>query len=37
MPGISGGYVGIGVDEFGNFANPTEGRYLADPAYDPTR
>ena len=27
-PGISGGYVGIGVDEYGNFANPTEGRYL---------
>ncbi|MFA5516571.1 MAG: hypothetical protein WDA20_09820 [Desulfuromonadales bacterium] len=28
VPGISGGYIGIGVDEFGNFANPTEGRYL---------
>lgn len=28
VPGISGGYVGIGVDEFGNFSNPTEGRYL---------
>ena len=28
VPGVSGGYVGIGVDEFGNFANPTEGRYL---------
>ena len=28
VPGVSGGYVGIGVDEFGNFASPTEGRYL---------
>lgn len=27
VPGISGGYVGIGVDEFGNFASGTEGRY----------
>lgn len=25
-PGLSGGYIGIGVDEFGNFSNPTEGR-----------
>ncbi len=28
VPGISGGYMGIGVDEYGNFCNPTEGRYL---------
>lgn len=28
ISGISGGYVGIGLDEFGNFSNPTEGRYL---------
>ena len=28
VPGVSGGYVGIGIDEFGNFSNPTEGRYL---------
>jgi uncharacterized repeat protein (TIGR01451 family) len=27
VPGISGGYVGVGVDEYGNFANPSEGRY----------
>lgn len=27
VPGASGGYVGIGVDEFGNFAAGTEGRY----------
>lgn len=26
VPGISGGYMGIGVDEYGNFASPTEGR-----------
>ncbi len=25
-PGIAGGYVGVGFDEFGNFSNPTEGR-----------
>ncbi|HEY9639581.1 MAG TPA: bluetail domain-containing putative surface protein [Coleofasciculaceae cyanobacterium] len=24
--GVPGGYLGIGFDEFGNFANPTEGR-----------
>jgi uncharacterized repeat protein (TIGR01451 family) len=27
VPGVSGGYVGIGVDEFGNFASGSEGRY----------
>jgi uncharacterized repeat protein (TIGR01451 family) len=25
-PGIVGGYIGVGFDEFGNFSNPTEGR-----------
>jgi len=25
-PGLSGGYVGIGIDEWGNFSSPTEGR-----------
>ncbi|GFO67214.1 hypothetical protein GMLC_07930 [Geomonas limicola] len=28
VPGISGGYIGVGVDEFGNFASGSEGRYL---------
>jgi hypothetical protein len=26
IPGLAGAYVGIGLDEFGNFANPIEGR-----------
>jgi len=26
IPGITGGYLGIGFDAFGNFSNPTEGR-----------
>ena len=25
-PGVKGGFIGIGFDEFGNFSNPTEGR-----------
>lgn len=27
IAGISGGYIGIGVDEFGNYSNYSEGRY----------
>lgn len=26
IPGVQGGYVGIGFDEFGNYSNPSEGR-----------
>ena len=26
IPGFTNGYVGIGLDEFGNFSNPSEGR-----------
>ena len=25
-PGIAGGYIGVGIDEYGNFANASEGR-----------
>ena len=30
LPGVSGGYLGIGIDEFGNFSNATEGRQGGD-------
>jgi autotransporter-associated beta strand protein len=26
MNGMNGGYIGLGIDEFGNYSNPTEGR-----------
>ncbi|WP_460596085.1 DUF7933 domain-containing protein [Geomonas sp. Red276] len=28
VPGVSGGYVGIGIDEYGNYAACTEGRFM---------
>ncbi|MEG3983685.1 DUF4347 domain-containing protein, partial [Microcoleus sp. T3B2] len=31
-PGIVGGYLGVGLDEFGNFSNGTAGRLPANPA-----
>ncbi|MEG5031952.1 DUF4347 domain-containing protein, partial [Microcoleus sp. AT3-D2] len=32
IPGIEGGYLGIGLDEFGNFSTSTEGRSGPDPS-----
>ncbi|GGS01876.1 DUF6923 family protein [Deinococcus sedimenti] len=28
IPGVANGFIGIGIDEYGNYSNPTEGRSL---------